>query len=115
MNDLDLLSIAIFTLTGTMGSGVIAYAGYANLKGLPAGAIFAKDFSFLQGLAWLALIGSIVAAWYFGAWWHALAVLLVANILTRLLFAAFAPQVQILLTLGTPIMLGVSIWWIWRI
>ena len=113
MTDTELLNLAILIGTCAMGSGVIAYDGYARLKGLPAGAMFASDISQIQAFAWIAIIVSLVIAPIVGPWWHLLVVLIGGNLLTRILFATFGAYVQPLVAIGTFVMLIVTGWRFW--
>jgi len=97
---MEIVKFAVFALTAGFGWAIIAYAGYANPRCWPVGAWLAGDFSWLQGLAYVALIGAVIASAYSGAWWHALIVIVAANIFVRLLFPAFGPRSQIVSTLG---------------
>jgi hypothetical protein len=113
MTDTESLNLAILTATCAMGWGVIAYDGYARLKGLPTGAMFASEISQIQAFAWIAIIISLVVAPIVGSWWHLFVVLIGGNILTRILFAALGAYVQPLVAIGTFVMLVVTGWRFW--
>ena len=115
MTDAELLNLAILIGTCAMGSGVIAYDGYARLKGLPAGTMFASDISQIQTFAWIAIIISLIVAPIAGPWWHLPVVLVAGNILTRILFAALGTFVQPVVAVGTFIMLIVTGWRFWHL
>lgn len=97
---METIRLAVFVLTAGFGWAIIAYAGYATPRGWPVGAWLAGAFSWLQGLAYVALIGSVIGSAYSGAWWHALVVIVAANIFVRLLFPALGPRSQIVSSLG---------------
>ena len=113
MTDTELLNIVILIGTCAMGSGVIAYDGYARLKGLPAGDMFSGPISQIQALAWIAIIASLIIAPVFGPWWHLPVVLVAGNILTRIVFASFGTFAQPVVAVGTFIMLIVTGWRFW--
>ena len=113
MTDVQILNLAIFTATCGMGSGVIAYDGYARQKGLPSGTMFAADTSQIQVFAWIAIVGSLIAAPLMGTWWHIFVVLIGGNIIARALFSAFGAKVQPIVAGGTFVMLvlmGLRVW-----
>ncbi len=110
MTDAEILDLAILTGTCAMGSGVIAYDGYARLKGLPSGEMFSADLSQVQAFGWIAIIGSLIIAPLLGPWWHFLVVLIGGNILTRILFASFGAFAQPVVVVGTFVMLVVTGW-----
>jgi hypothetical protein len=56
---------------------------------------FAADFSLLQGLAYLLIVAAPTLAVLHGRWWHAIVVLLAANVLTRVLLSAFKERTQL--------------------
>lgn len=94
--------VEIVILCAPCGAGwlTIAYAGYANVRGWSVGAWFAADFSWLQGLAYLALIGAPVIALIRGAWWVPVVVLLVGNVLVRVVLPVFRAQSQFIAAAG---------------
>lgn len=104
----------VYVITAGFGWAVVSYAGYANLRGWPIGAWFARDFSWLQGFAYLAIAGSVVASIYSGAWWHAIAVLALANIFVRMLFPLLGPKSQWLSSVGVVVGLPLSVFLVWR-
>ena len=100
VTEMEIVKLAVFALTAGFGWSIIAYAGYANPRGWPVGEWLAGDFSWLQSLAYVALIGAVIASAYSGAWWYALVVIVAANIFVRLLFPALGPRSQIASSLG---------------
>lgn len=63
-----------------LGWAMIAYSGYATLRGWRIGAWYAADFSWLQGIAYLAIIGGLVFGYLAFGWWALIIVLVVGNI-----------------------------------
>jgi hypothetical protein len=106
-------SLAIFSLTAGFGWAIIAYEGYATPRGWPIGAWLAGPFSWLQGIAYVALIGAVVASIYAGAWWHAVVVVVAANICVRLLFPIAGPRAQVVALLGIVVGLPLSAAMLW--
>jgi hypothetical protein len=111
--EVEITRLIVFTLTAGFGWSIIAYAGYANTRGWPVGAWLAGDFSWLQGLAYLALVGAVAAAAYSGAWWHAIIVVVAANLVVRVLFPMAGPQAQVVSTLGVVIGIPLSVVLLW--
>ena len=104
---MELVKISIFILTAGFGWAVIAYAGYAQPRGWSVGSWLASDFSWLQGLAYLAIVASITVSIYTGAWWHAFVVIIFANLLVRTLFPLCGPKSQIYSTVG--VLIGIPV------
>lgn len=96
------MTIDIVVLTATCGFGwlLIAYEGYARPRGWPVGGWLAGDFSWLQGLAYIGIIGTVVLSFVVSAWWAAIIVIVGANILARLFLPIFKAQSQIIGMLG---------------
>lgn len=105
--------LVVFALTAGFGWAVIAYAGYANQRGWPVGAWLAGNFSWLQGLAYVALLGAIAAAAYVGAWWHAIVVVIAANAFVRGLFPVAGPRAQVASAVGVVVGIPLSAVMLW--
>lgn len=88
----------LVTATAWCGFGwaMIAYSGYATPRGWRVGALYFADFSWLQGIAYLALFGSLIFGFLAVGWWGPIAVLLGGNILSRLLLPAAKESTQII-------------------
>lgn len=114
MTPTEIANIAVLTATVGFGWAIIAYSGYANLRGWTVGSWFAGDFSWLQGLAYLALVGGVALSTIVGAWWHAIVVLLGAFILVRILFSFFGPRSQVVALVGTIVGLALSAMLVWQ-
>jgi len=110
---MEIARLVVFALTAGFGWAIIAYAGYANPRGWPVGAWLASDFSWLQGLAYVALVGAIAASAYAGAWWHALIVVVAANVFVRVLFPIAGPRSQVAGLLGVVIGIPLSAGMLW--
>lgn len=103
--------LGLIIATATIGWAAISYSGYADTRGLASGRQFTADFSLLQLFAWVALIGSIALGAIFGDWWYFLVVLVMANILTRLLFLLFGQWSQVVIMVSIiPLLAGIA----WR-
>jgi hypothetical protein len=94
------ISVIVLCFTTAAGWGVIAYSGFAGPRGLPVGALLAEQYSWLQGLAYLVLLGSIAATFSVGSWWLPLLVIISANLIVRLLFRAAGPTSQYICAIG---------------
>ena len=57
MIDATMINLALLSCTCGLGWGIIAYSGYAASKGQVCGAWFAGDFSLLQGVGYVAILG----------------------------------------------------------
>lgn len=110
---MEITKLATFFLTAGFGWAAIAYEGYAAPRGWPVGAWLAGPFSWLQGLAYVALIGAIFASVFAGAWWHAILVIVFANICVRLLFSIAGPRAQVVASLGILVGLPLSAVMLW--
>lgn len=97
---MEIAKLIVFTLTAGFGWAIIAYAGYANPRGWPVGGWLAGDFSWLQGLAYVALLGAVAASVYAGAWWHSIVVVAAANVFVKALFPIAGPRAQVASLLG---------------
>lgn len=115
MIDATMINLALLSCTCGLGWGIIAYSGYAASKGQVCGAWFAGDFSLLQGVGYVAILGSLIIAPIVGPWWHLVVVLLAGNILARVLFAVMGAKVQALLALGVFPLLVVTAWRVWQV
>ena len=73
---------------------MIAYAGYARPRGLPTGALYASDFSWLQGVAYLAMLCALVLGFLATGWWGPIVVLVGGNVVTRVLLPAAKQNAQ---------------------
>lgn len=96
----DLVDIAVLTATCGFGWLLIAYEGYARPRGLPVGAWLSGDFSWLQGLAYIGIVGAVVLSFFVSVWWTAAVVIVGANILARAILRIFKARSQILGILG---------------
>jgi|GEM_PF-2809429 len=106
---LTLIETLILTVTCGAGWLTIAYSGYANARGWPVGAWLAGDFSWLQGLAYFALIGAPLIAFARGPWWVAVIVLAAGNILVRFVLPTFRAQSQFIALAGVILGLVASV------
>ena len=113
MIKMEIARFVVFVLTAGSGWAIISYAGYANPRGWPVGAWLASDFSWLQGLAYVALVGGVAVSAYVGAWWHAIVVVLVANVFVRVLFPIAGPRAQIGGLLGVVVGIPLSAAMLW--
>ena len=104
---MEIARVIILSLTAGFGWVIIAYEGYAYPRGWPVGAWLVGPFSWLQGLAYVALVGAIVASVFAGAWWHAIVVVIAANICVRLLYPIAGPRAQVVALLG--VLVGISL------
>ena len=110
---MEITRLIVFSLTAGFGWSIIAYAGYANPRGWPVGAWLASDFSWLQGLAYVAVVGAVAASAYSGAWWHAIIVVVAANVFVRVLFPVAGPKAQVVSMLGVVIGIPLSAVLLW--
>jgi len=110
---MEITRFIVFALTAGFSWTIIAYAGYANPRGWPVGAWLAGNFSWLQGLAYIALVGAVAASVYTGDWWHAIVVLVSSNIITRVLLSTAGPLSQIVSMLGVLVGIPLSVAMFW--
>ena len=97
-----------------LGWAMIAYSGYATLRGWRIGAWYAADFSWLQGIAYLAIIGGLVFGYLAFGWWALIIVLVVGNILTRILLAAARENTQMVAPLAV-LLFGIACVVLWML
>jgi len=96
----NVLDIIILTVTCGCGWLLIAYEGYAIPRGLTVGAWLAGDFSWLQGLAYVGIVGAVVLSFIVSVWWTAVIVIVGANVLARVILPIFKAQSQIVGIVG---------------
>lgn len=75
---------------------MIAYSGYAMPRGWRIGELYAADFSWLQGIAYLAILGSLVFGYLAAGWLGPIVVLVLGNVLTRALLPIAKESSQII-------------------
>jgi hypothetical protein len=90
--------ILLFTATVLCGHGwaIIAYSGYAVPRGWRVGTWYAAEFSWLQGIAYVAIIGSLIFGYLAFGWWAPIVVVVIGNIVTRILLATARESAQII-------------------
>lgn len=108
------LNLTILTLTAGFGWLIIAYEGYANMRGWPVGAWLSGHFSWLQGIAYVALIVSVILSFVAVAWWAPAVVLIAGNILVRVMLPILKTKSQVVATVGVfvGLLLSVSVVWL---
>jgi len=106
-------SLTILTLTASFGWLIIAYEGYANMRGWPVGTWLSGPFSWLQGVAYIALIESAILSFIAIAWWAPALVLIVGNILVRIMLPAMKTKSQVVATVGVFVGLLLSVFIVW--
>jgi hypothetical protein len=79
-----------------MSWSIIAYSSYALKHDLPVGGLYNAEFSWLQGIAYLTIIGGFVFGFIACGWWGLVAVLVIGNIITRILFFTAREYTQII-------------------
>ncbi|MBS7350292.1 MAG: hypothetical protein KIG95_09100 [Comamonas sp.] len=115
MHSLQLiLLIAAVALCGS-GWAMIAYSGYATQRGWRGGAWYFAGFSWLQGIAYIALVGSLIFGYLAVGWWGPIAALLGGNIFTRLFLPTAKESTQLIAPIAV-ILLGVvcAVAWLLR-
>ena len=110
---MEIFKIIVFSVTAGLGWSIIAYEGYASPRGWPVGAWLTGAFSWLQAIAYIALLGAVAASVYVGAWWHAFIVVFAANIFVRVLFPITGPQAQVISALGVFVGIPLSAAMLW--
>lgn len=107
------LNLTILTLTASFGWLIIAYEGYANKHGWTVGAWLSGPFSWLQGIAYIALIVSVILSFVKVAWWAPVVVLIAGNILARIMLSTLKAKSQIVSIVGVFVSLLLSIFVVW--
>ena len=110
---MEIARVIVFSLTAGFGWAIIAYSGYANPRGWPVGSWLARDFSWLQGLAYIAVAVAVAASIYAGVWWHGIIVLVAANVFVRILFPMVGPRAQVTSMLGVLVGIPLSVAMLW--
>lgn len=91
---------------------VIAYEGYASPRGLPVGALYVADFSWLQGVAYLTILCGLVFGYIATGWWGPIVVFIGGNLVTRLTLHAAKESTQIIAP-GASVLLVIACVTIW--
>lgn len=91
---------------------IIAYSGYAAPRGWRVGAWYAAEFSWLQGIAYLAIIGALVLGYLAFGWWGPIVVVIIGNVVTRILLASVRESSQLVAPLVV-FVLGITSLFIW--
>lgn len=105
------LLLAAASLCG-FGWAMIAYAGYARPRGLPTRALYATDFSWLQGVAYLAMLCGLVLGFLAAGWWGPIVVLVGGNVVTRLLLPSAKQNTQVIAP-GAVVVLAIVCAFVW--
>ena len=93
---MDFSLLAAATALCGFGWAMIAYAGYAGSHDLPTGTLYAADFSWLQGIAYLAMLFGLVLGFFATGWWGPIVVFGGGNIFTRLLLPSAKKNTQVI-------------------
>lgn len=101
------VNLSILTLTCAFGWTIIAYEGYARQRAWPVGNLFAGNFSWVQGVAYIAIIGAAIISFIVTSWWGPILVIVVANLLVRIQFSIFKSKSPILATVG--VFIGITL------
>lgn len=112
MHSLQLiLLIAAVALCG-FGWAMIAYSGYAMPRGWRVGAWYFAGFSWLQGIAYIALLASLIFGYLAVGWWGPIVVLIGGNILTRLVLPTAKESTQLIAPVAV-LFLGAACTFVW--
>lgn len=93
---MDLTLLLAATVLCGFAWAMIAYEGYATPRGLPVGALYIADFSWLQGVAYLAILCGLVFGYIATGWWGLIVVLVGGNLVTRLTLPTAKEKTQII-------------------
>lgn len=96
MTPLHLILLTTAAALCGFGGAMIAYSGYALPRGWRVGRLYVTDFSWLQGIAYLAILGSLVFGHLAVGWWGVIVVLVMGNILTRVLLPSAGEKTQVI-------------------
>ncbi|WP_340106347.1 hypothetical protein [Rhodohalobacter sp. 8-1] len=107
------LNLIILILTASFGWLTIAYEGYANMHGLTVGSWLSGPFTWFQGIAYIALIVSVILSFFTVAWWAPAVVLIAGNILVRIMLPTMKANSQIVAMVGVFVGLLLSVFIVW--
>lgn len=112
MPQLELMLHVTDTALCGFGWAMIAYSGFATPRGCRVGASYFADFSWLQGIAYLALFGSLIFGFLAVGWWRPTAMLLAGNILSRRLLPVAEESTQTIVPVAV-LLLGIACLAVW--
>lgn len=108
--DLKLI-VASVVLCGA-GIAIISYRGVARLYYLPMGRQYSADFSLLQGIAYIAIIGSLYAGFITSRWYGLAAVLIGGHIFSVSLISLTRHKTQTIAPIALVLAAILTIIWL---
>lgn len=106
-----IINTQLLSLTLTFGFAVIvlAYSGYADAHGWPAGEMFRSNTSFLKVFAAIAVPAAPIAALFVLPWWNTFIVVIGGSVFGLLATRILRSSVQLLTVIALPVCWAVDI------